>query len=164
MSSFRTQVKPSLFFLDCLFFLSTISYIYHIFLMSIQRQASQLLSSTASRSLRYSHRQSRHSLRYASTALPSSSVPLDEKLVRLARQTLSKAAAELNNNSANGDSNNNNDAETAKKKKHIETLREALKDWQATTDVSAGFFFFFTHYSRAWDTLWKLHTSAGFLN
>lgn len=126
----------------------------------MQRQASQLLLSTASRSLRYSLKRSRHSLRYASTALPSSSVPLDEKLVRLARQTLSKAAAELNNNSANGDSNNNNDAETAKKKKHIETLREALKEWQAITDVSSGFFFFFTQYSRArvpsGDTHWNM--------
>lgn len=146
MSSFRTQVSRCSSS-SIAFFLSPIrAYAISIFLMSIHRPASQLLLSTASRSIRYSHKQSRHSVRYASTALPSSSVPLDEKLVRLARQTLSKAAAESNSsNNANGESNSHNDAETARKKKHIETLREALKEWQATTDVSTSFFFFFTH-------------------
>jgi hypothetical protein len=56
-------------------------------------------------------------------------VALDEQLVRLARQTLSQAA-ESNNAS------NINDGEAAKKNKQLETLRDAMRNWQNTFDVT----------------------------
>lgn len=110
--------------------------------MSIPRHAGKLLS-TATRSFK-SHSLSIRS-RYASTALPSSAISIDEKLVRLARQTLSKAAE------AGGPSNgeSSNDGEAAKKKKSLETLRDALRNWQETSDVGcSNFFEFRSHVPR----------------
>ena len=69
--------------------------------------------------------------RYASTALPSSSANLDEKLVKLARQTLSKAAASAAANAPG----NANDYEHAKRLKQLEGVREALAAWQKQADV-----------------------------
>lgn len=68
-------------------------------------------------------------LRHASTALPSSAANLDDKLVKLARQTLSKAAT------AASDPSNANDYESAKRLKQLEGVREALQAWQKQADV-----------------------------
>lgn len=85
---------------------------------------------------RYGHRLTTlQQLRHASTALPSSAVAIDEKLVRLARQTLSKAATASSSDTSNS-SLVINDIDAAKRTKQLETLRDALKDWQTTFDVS----------------------------
>jgi hypothetical protein len=80
---------------------------------------------------RLAQRSSPHSAtyRHASTALPSSAANLDEKLVKLARQTLSKAAA------AASDASSLNDYEYAKRLKQLEGVRESLQAWQKQADV-----------------------------
>lgn len=102
--------------------------------MTISRHASKLVT-TSTRSL--NGIKTLNAKRYASTALPSNTISIDEKLVRLARQTLSKAAANAENGtlSNNESSSSNNDGEAAKKKKNLETLRDALRNWQEVTDV-----------------------------
>lgn len=121
--------------------------------MSLSRQASQLISHST-RSL-LSRTPLSLSLRHASTALPSNAVPLDEKLVRLARQTLSKAAENNASNAESSKTGASGDAESAKKKKRLETIRDALKEWQATTDVGSLLFWPFPHVLekyRFWNT------------
>lgn len=66
--------------------------------------------------------QKRHA---SSSSTAANDVPLDEKLVRLARQTLSKAAEDNAAATASG-----NAIEAAKRTKQLEGLREALKTWQ----------------------------------
>lgn len=101
--------------------------------MTISRHASTLISSST-RSLKLQVPCLWNRIRCASTALPSSTASIDEKLVRLARQTLSKGAEGANLNNGDGSSN---DGEAAKKKKALETLRDALRNWQETSDVRA---------------------------
>lgn len=85
------------------------------------------------------HRAQRH----ASTSLPSAgagaAAALEEKLVRLARQTLSKAATATAAGAGASDPSTEghsvNDVEAAKRTKQLEGLRDALREWQETHDV-----------------------------
>jgi hypothetical protein len=62
------------------------------------------------------------SLRQASTST-SAGPSTEDKLVRLARQTLNKAAAD-------NQSGNVNEIESAKRTKQLEGLKQALKNWE----------------------------------